>query len=164
MTIFVASTEDDAPRRQKPHDDDGDPKEQRQRRDDEAKNSNNNRSKRKFPSWTKTQIPKWGTRICVPEWDDDEIISDDDDDDDDDDENDNNNEGDDDDDDGDVDDESGICGCEYGYGGRVEDEAEADEYRNRNGWKVRGRRESCCFYCVVPGLKVSGLALPCVPK
>ena len=74
MTIFVASTENDAAR----------PKEQRQRRDHEAKNRNNNNSERKFPSWTKTQIPKWGTRICVPEWDDDEIIIDDDDDDDDD--------------------------------------------------------------------------------
>ncbi len=136
MTIFVASTENDAAR----------PKEQRQRRDHEAKNRNNNNSERKFPSWTKTQIPKWGTRICVPEWDDDEIIIDDDDDDDDD-ENDNNNDDDhdddddDDDDDEDVADESVSCGCEYGSGGRVEGEAEGDdEYRNRNGWKVREER------------------------
>ena len=133
MTVVVASTDDDAARQ--PHaatssasldrvalyfgdDNDDYPKE---RRPSEA-----NSGKRKFPSWTKTQIPRWGTRVCVPEWDHDELIDYDDNDDDDNNNSNSNN-------DGDIDDERGSS-CDYGSG-RVEDEA--DEYRIRNGWKVR---------------------------
>ncbi len=121
MTVVVVSNDDDAACQ--PHatsalldqveihfDDD----------DDLIERMRETNSKRKFPSWTKTQIPRWGTRIFVPEWDDDEIIDDD------------NNKSN---DDGDIDDERDSC--DYGSGR----EDEADEYRIRSGWKVR----SCCF-------------------
>ena len=31
---------------------------------------------RELPSWVKVQVPQWGERICVPEWDADEAIED----------------------------------------------------------------------------------------
>jgi hypothetical protein len=77
------------------------------------------RHRRALPSWSAIEIPRWGARFVVPEWDDDEIIVhatatayDDDDDDDDDGE----------DDGGDID-----------GGGDGAD----DDYRRKNGWMVR---------------------------
>lgn len=118
MTVVVASNDDEAARR--PHvtslsidrvEIDVDER-KGQRRGGKAN------SKRRLPSWTKTHIPLWGTRISVPEWDDDEIIPDGKDDDNDDDDQGN-------------DDDAGSCDYVSGREDRT------DEYRINNGWEVR---------------------------
>lgn len=34
------------------------------------------RTSRALPPWAKEQIPNWGEKICVPEWDEDESLLD----------------------------------------------------------------------------------------
>ena len=76
---------------------------------------------RKLPQWVKANIRTWdGVRICMPEWDDDESIASD-----------------------DGDDDEVLMVATRGENGEIdrsttEDELK-DEYRRRNGWKVRFR-------------------------